>query len=48
MDWTPGSHAVRSVPAIMFCEKRVELAMPLYPPLSQESYRLLAAVLNSP
>jgi len=30
MDWTPGPHAVLSVPAIMLCEKRVELAILLY------------------
>ena len=32
-----------SVPAIMSCEKLVELTILLYRPLSQESYRLLAA-----
>ena len=45
MDWT---FMRFSVPAIMFCEKWVELAILLYPRLSQESYRLLAAVPNSP
>lgn len=48
MDWKPGPQAVLSVPAIMSCEKLVELTILLYPPLSQESYRLLAAVLDSP
>ena len=47
MDWTLGLMPF-SVPAIMFCEKPVELAILLYPRLSQESYRLLTAVLNSP
>jgi hypothetical protein len=48
MDWTPGPHAVLSVPAIMFYEKLVEFAFLLYLPFSQGSYQLLPVVLDCP